>query len=239
MSFSRRHDAAPWFHKPSFFLGMQHFIPVSIGVVPYALVLGVLMNTMGMATFNALGMTLIMWTGVAQVVTLDLMQQQAPVLIIIFTALVLNLRYIMYSASLAPYLRELSPLSKGLLAFAISDQSYALSMVRFHGQHANEHNVSYYAGASFAMYLLWVAAVSCGILMGAVIPRAWSLDFALPVTFIALLGPNLRHKSHCMAALTAAGVAIVAKGLPWGLGLMCGAFSGIMVGLLFSRGDKA
>ena len=225
----------PGFHKPSFIQGAQHFIPVSLGVIPYAMVLGVLMIDTGIAFWDALGMTLIMWTGVAQVVALDLMQQNAPVLIIIFTALMVNLRYLMYSASLAPHLKSVPTFSKGLLSFAISDQSYALAMVRFAKGDTATNNISYYAGASLCMYVLWILAVASGMLLGAAIPPAWSLDFALPVTFIALLGPNLQDRPNCHAALMAACVAIIAKPLPWGLGLVCGAFAGILTGTLTSR----
>ena len=220
---------------PSFQAGGWALVPVLVGVIPFGVVTGVLMMSVGIAPLDGWLMSMIMVSGAAQVAMVDLMSRDTSAAVIIFTGLVINLRFLMYSAGMGPYLRGVPPLRKGLLCYMLTDQAFALSMVEFNRRDSLVHKVSFYAGAALVMYTVWMGAVVAGILLGSAIPTSWQLDFAVPLTFMALLAPSIRDRTYGFAALASAAVAVLANGLPSGLGLLVGAGVGIALGFYLSR----
>lgn len=221
--------------RQSFRAGMLALAPVTVGVIPFGLIVGVLMISVGIAPLDAWCMTVALMSGAAHVAVVDLMARNTPVAVIIFTGVVINLRFLMYSATLGPYLRGVPLAKKACLSYLLSDQAFAVSMVEFQRPDSLVHKVSFYAGAALLMFLTWIASVTAGICLGAAVPKALQLDFAIPLTFMALLAPTLRDCKHCCAALVAAILAILANSLPWGLGLMLAAIGGVLTGFFLTR----
>ena len=222
----------------SFQAGALALAPVTVGVIPFGVVTGVLSVSVGIAPRDSWIMSMVMVSGAAQVAMMDLMARNASVAVIIVTGLIINLRFLMYSASLGPYLRGVPALRKGVLSYMLTDQAFAVSMVEFQRPGSTVHKVSYYAGAALLMYVVWMGSVISGILLGTAIPPSWQLDFAVPLTFLALLAPSIRDRSYVFAALTAAAASVLASGLPSGLGLLVGAALGIGAGFYLSRGKQ-
>jgi predicted branched-subunit amino acid permease len=149
----------------------------------------------------------------------------------VLTAFIVNLRHALYSASMAPYLRSLSPLWKGLLAYLLTDEAYAVVITRYlrGGTLQNAH--WYFLGAGLTLWTGWQISTAVGIFLGAQVPSSWMLDFSLALTFIALVVPALKDRPATLAALVAGVTALAAYGLPYKLGLIIAALVGITVGM--------
>jgi predicted branched-subunit amino acid permease len=149
----------------------------------------------------------------------------------VLTAWVINLRFTMYSAALAPYLQK-EPLHRKIpFAFILSDQAFGVTMSHF----ANEIPANpawYYYGAAAAIWLAWIISAIVGALLGTLVPESWGLEFAFPLSFMALMFAALKDRPAVIAALVGGTSAILAKGLPYNLGLVLAALLGIGAGIL-------
>jgi predicted branched-subunit amino acid permease len=145
----------------------------------------------------------------------------------------------LYSASLAPYLASLSTRWKVLLAYLLTDEAYAPSIIKYEKEGVQPFSHWFLFGAGFALWFTWQVSTALGIFLGTAIPESWSLDFALPLTFIAMVVPVLKNRPAIAAAFSAGVVALVAYSLPFRLGLILAALVGIAVGtLLENKGDS-
>ncbi|WP_341958642.1 AzlC family ABC transporter permease [Pseudomonas sp. RC10] len=217
----------------AFWQGVRALLPLTPGVIPFGLVTGVMAIGMGMSPGTAMGMTLIFYSGSAQLVALQLMQTGVLPVAIVVTALIINLRFIMYSASLAPHLNHLPRRWTWPVSYMLSDQSYALCTMRFaSGELTGPFAHWYYAGTAFSMWLAWQVSVLAGVLLGASIPESWSLTFAIPLSFLALLVPGLRNVPTLAAATVGGLIAVLAVKLPYNLGLVIASVGGIVAGVL-------
>jgi len=208
-----------------------------IGVLPFGMIYGALALSAGMPPQAAQAMSAIVFAGSSQFVTTQMVG--APALVIILTIAIVNLRHLLYSASVAPYLQGLRPAWKWLLAYLLTDEAYAPTILRYE-QGKNEpettdHKHWFFLGAGLTLWTGWQISTAIGIYLGTVIPATWSLDFTLAVTFIALVVPFLRDRAGVIAALTAGVVAVVTVGMPLKLGLVSAALAGIAAGMLAER----
>jgi 4-azaleucine resistance transporter AzlC len=181
-------------------------------------------------------MSAIVFAGSAQFLATGLYAAGAPGVVIVLTTGVVNLRHALYSASVAPYTRRLSLAWKGLLAYLLTDEAYAVTITHYLAGGTDDEAIQYkhwfFLGAGLALWSAWQASTAVGILMGSVIPSSWSLDFTLALTFIALVVPNIKDSAGLLAALAAGVIAVAAAGLPYKLGLVLASLVGITVGML-------
>ncbi|HEY9074920.1 MAG TPA: AzlC family ABC transporter permease [Anaerolineaceae bacterium] len=221
--------------KSLFLQGMKDAIPILVGVAPFGMIYGVLALQAGLSLAAAQGMSLVVFAGSAQFVTVKLIEAGTPWFVIALTAFVINLRHALYSASLAPYLQHLKPHWKGLLAYVLVDEAYALGITRFEQPGSRLQRHWYLLGAGVALWLCWQVSTAAGIFLGAQIPAGWSLDFTLALTFIALVVPSLKDRPMILAAATAGITAVAGYSLPHKLGLILAAAVGIAAGLLSEK----
>jgi 4-azaleucine resistance transporter AzlC len=218
-----------------FWAGARAEIPLLIGVIPFGLIYGALAVNAGLSNAEAQLMSSIVFAGSAQFITAQLVHEAAPGLVIVLTIAIVNLRHMLYSASMAPYIASLPARWKAVLSYLLTDEAYAPTIL-----HYEKHGVTPYAhwfwlGAGCTLWTFWQTSTAVGIFLGAAIPESWSLDFALPLTFIAMLVPVLRARPAIAAALSAGVVALFAFSLPYKLGLIVAALVGILVGTLLER----
>jgi predicted branched-subunit amino acid permease len=214
-----------------FFTGARDSLPILLGVVPFALICSVAAVSVGLTPVEAMGMSFIVFAGASQLAVLQLLGQGAFWLVMVLTAWTINLRFTMYSAALAPYLQKEPLLRRAPFAYILSDQAFGVTMSHF----ANELPANpawYYYGAAAAIWVAWQAASVAGALLGTLIPESWGLDFAFPLSFMALMFAALKDRPGVLAALVGGTVAVVAKSLPYNLGLVLAALSGIGAGML-------
>ena len=214
-----------------FLAGARGALPILIGVVPFAMISGVAAVSVGLTFFETLGMSVLVFAGASQLVVLQLMSAGSPWLIMVLTAWVINLRFTMYSATLAPYLQKLSLWQKALLAYMLSDQAFGVSLTHFVTNETVSHRWCYF-GSALTVWIAWQISAVIGSLLGALVPASWGFDFAFPLSFMALMFGSLRDRPTVVAALTGGIIAVLAKGLPYNIGLVLATFLGIAAGYL-------
>ena len=222
--------------RRAFQSGARDFAPIILGVVPFGAIAGIAAVDAGFTVTQAIGMSIIVLAGASQLATIELLAQDAALVTIVFTALVINARFVMYSASLAGYFTPLARSQKATVAYLLTDQAYAFSINRF-AIRAEPPRVrfAYYTGVGLSLWVVWQISTAAGAVLGAFVPEGLSLDFAIPLVFIALLVPGLRDRSDVLAAITAAVLAVVAVGLPFNLSLITAAVIGVAAGVWHAR----
>ncbi len=213
-----------------FWAGVRAEIPLLIGVFLFGLIYGALALNAGLTPAAAQAMSSIVFAGSSQFITTQLLGEAAPGFVIVLTIAVVNLRHMLYSASLAPYAAALPARWKVLLSYLLTDEAYAPTILRYEKTGVTPYAHWFWLGAGLALWVTWQISTALGILLGAAIPEAWSLDFALPLTFIAMVVPVLRERPAIAAALSAGAAAVLAFSLPYNLGLLLAALVGIVVG---------
>jgi 4-azaleucine resistance transporter AzlC len=217
--------------------GVKAELPIAVGVVPFGLIYGVLALAAGVPPLPALAMSSLVFAGSAQFIAVQLIGAASPAAILLSTTFVVNLRHLLYSASLAPHLRHLSSSWRWLLAYLLTDEAYAVTAV--HYQERSQPLVwkhYYFLGAGLTLWLAWQLSTAAGLFLGAQVPASWSLDFTLALTFIGIVVPTLFipktgvDRANLAAALSAGLTAVLTFHWPYKLGLMAAALVGIGVG---------
>lgn len=222
--------------RQSFLAGMRDSIPILLGMVPFGLICGAVSAGVGMPLWGALGFTWAINAGASQLAALQLMTHHASLAVVVLTGLIINLRFFMYSASIAPHLRTAPLPMRAVCGFMLSDQAYALGIARFtRPDGGSVDKPFYFFGVAVAVWGSYSIGAVLGASVGAFIPPAWDLGFAVPLTFIAVVVPAIQDRPTALAALAAGAVAYFADGLPYNLGLMAGAVTGILLGYLAER----
>jgi len=212
-----------------FFAGMRGAFPILIGVIPFAMISGVAAVSVGLTFFETVGISVIVFAGASQLAVYQLISAGSPWIIMVLTAWVINFRFTMYSAALAPHLQKLQTWQKALLAYMLSDQAFGVSMSHFAANEKVSHRW-YYFGAALTIWIAWQISAVIGALLGALVPASWGFDFAFPLSFMALMFAALYDRPTVMAALTGGSIAVLAKGLPYNIGLVLAISLGIAVG---------
>jgi 4-azaleucine resistance transporter AzlC len=222
--------------KTEFLRGARDELPILLGVIPFGMIYGALAIKAGLPPLMAQLMSAIVFAGSAQFITTQLVAAGVPGLIMVVTGFVVNLRHALYSASLAPHVRHLGRGWKWLLAYLLTDEAYAVAISRYSSGGAPSPDLRhwYYFGAGMALWATWQISTAVGVFVGGQIPESWGLDFALPLTFIAIVIPALRDRAATAAALVGGLVALGAFGLPLKLGLIVAAIAGILAGMIVS-----
>jgi len=217
--------------------GFRLCLPVSVGIVPWALVTGLAMVGAGFTPVQAMGMSLIVFGATAQLGTLPLIATGAPLWLIVATALVVNLRFVIFSAALA------RPLSGGTLAerwlcgYVLTDGVFATCLERLRNAPDPRWRIGFYLAPSLWCGLMWQSATLVGVLAAGSIPRNWSLEFMASIALIVLLVPMAKLRPMLVAAATGGTLAVVLRGMPLRLGVMAAIVGGIAAG--FAAGFAA
>ena len=219
----------------TFWLGIRAISPLLIGVFPFGMIYGALALNAGLSIPSSQMMSSIVFAGSAQFVAAQLIRDDVFAPVVILTIAVVNLRHVLYSASLAPYFKNLSLKWKVLLSYLLTDEAYAPSIIRYRETGINPFSHWFVLGAGFGLWLAWQTSTALGILLGVAVPSNWPLDFALPLTFIAIVVPSLKNRPMIAAAVSAGLVALLAYGLPLKLGLIVAALTGIAVGTVLEN----
>ena len=214
-----------------FWLGVRAELPILLGVIPFGMIYGILALGAGLSPFDAQAMSSVVFAGSAQFMTAQLISAATPMLVVIVTGFVINLRHALYSASVAPYTKHLPLAWKASLAYLLTDEAYAVTIIHYQQEGELTHKHWFFLGAGLALWSCWQISTGVGIFLGAQIPAAWGLDFALPLTFIALVVPGLKDRPGVITALVASLAALLFFGFPYKLGLLAAAFFAIAAGL--------
>ncbi|WP_170573789.1 AzlC family ABC transporter permease [Ruegeria atlantica] len=218
--------------KSYFWKGLRDGSPFIFVAIPFGTLFGVFAAEAGLDIVQTIAFSATVFAGAAQFTALQLLQDNTPTAIVLASALAVNLRVAMYSASLTPYLGAAPLWQRACAAYLTVDQSYACSIVRFEKepQMTVPQRMAYFVGTVTLITPLWILASYLGAVLGTRIPESWALDFALPITFLAMIGPMMRTLAHVVAALVAIVVALLAVVVPYNLGLLIAGAAGMMAG---------
>ena len=206
-----------------------------LGIVPFGIITGVAMVASGIPPLVAMLMSVVVFAGASMVASAQLLASNAPALLIVLTTLVINLRFMMYSASLRLHFAH-APLGWRLaIAYLTADNVYGLMLARFSEHPGDPGKLEYFLGAGLVVWAAWQIAVLGGILIGAGVPPAWRLEFAAPLAFVAIAIPLLRERKMVVAAVAAAVAILVFQGLPMKLNILAAGALGIAAGLALER----
>ena len=189
--------------RSAFIAGFVATLPLWLGVAPFGALYAVTARTAGLSAAQTLAMSLFVFAGAAQFTAAGLFAVGTAPITIVFTTLIINARHALLAASVAPFVRAARPGAKALLAFQLTDESYAIAMRRWLD---GSGSLAYQFGANLSMYVVWQCSTIAGILLGNLIPNptAYGLDLIFPLTFIGLLVPLLRERVSVSVALLAA-----------------------------------
>lgn len=216
----------------AFWRGLLDVLPFLLIVVPFAVLFGVVARDAGLNLFEAMSMSVLVIAGASQFTALALMQDNAPVLITVATALAVNLRMAMYSAALVPHVGKARLSTRALISYLMVDQAFAVAVTKYEETPSMTlpEKLAYYFGCMSMLAPLWYLFSLIGALVGQAIPAELSLDFAMPVCFIALTAPLLRSAPHVVAAIVSVLMALVFAWLPWNMGLLVAAALAMIAG---------
>lgn len=212
-----------------------------VGVIPFGLVAGATPATTGLGGGTSIGLSTIVFAGASQLAAADVLADGGSALVAVIAACTINLRMLLYSASLAPHLTHVRLRRRLLMAYALTDQAYAVSITRWSGEAVRageggpqpelDRRVPYYLGAAFTLWLNWQLCTILGVLIGSAVPDSLPLDFAVPLVFLVLLVPAITSRPAAVAAITGGLVALAADEAGAGhLGVLFGALGGIAAG---------
>lgn len=219
--------------RTEFQAGLRASLPLLMAVGPSGLVTGVAMAAGGIPPLEAMAMSLLVYAGASMLAATQLLVEGSPVLVAVLAAFVVNLRLLMYSASLRPHFAG-APLGQRLfLSYALVDNPYAVFIQRYTAHPGATGKFDFFLGLSIPIWICWQGMVAVGLAVGAQLPAAWKLDFAIPLAFIAMSVPYIRGAPMAAAAASAGATAVLAHGLPLRLGLALAAAAGICFGVLF------
>ncbi len=212
--------------------GVRAVAPMLVGVIPFGLVAGATPVSDGHGVGAAIGMSTIVFAGASQLAAFQALASGGSAFVAAIAAWTINLRMLLYSASLAPHLAHERTSRRLLAAYLLTDQAYAVSILRWEASDTDPHGrLSYYFGAGGLMWVSWQLSTLAGALGGSVIPSDVPLDFAVPLVFLVLLGPTITSKPAAVAAAVGGAAAVVSGELGAGaLSILAGAVVGIAAG---------
>lgn len=220
-----------------FFEGAKDTFPLVVGAIPFGIIFGTLAETVGLSFSGTMGMSLFVFAGASQFVSLSLLASGTIWPMIVLTTFVVNLRHMLYSATMVPFYKNLAPLWKMVLAFGLTDETFAVAVRCYNKEDGVQGKHYYNLGSMVFMYLNWNLCTFIGLTAGKAFPEItrWGLDFAMPATFIGIVIPYLISKPMWASVITAGTVSILACGLPHKMGLMLAAIAGVMVGVMCEK----
>ncbi|MEL6609106.1 MAG: AzlC family ABC transporter permease [Pseudomonadota bacterium] len=223
--------------KRTFWRGMVDGSPFLIVLAPFGALFGVVATEAGLPVFQTLAFSVVVIAGAAQFTALSLLEQEAPTIIVIATALAVNMRMAMYSAALTPYLGAAPLWQRSLIAYLTVDQSFAVCAVTFERDQTMTlaERVTYFLGVVAPVVPLWYGCTLLGALLGENLPPWFALDFALPITFIAMIAPALTTPAHIAAATTAVVASLLLVWMPFSSGIIVAGLLGMAVGAEVER----
>ena len=218
--------------KSVFFQGIRGGAPFVAVVAPFGLLFGVVGAEAGLNITEIMAFTILVIAGSAQFTAIQLMSENATTAIVLLAALTVNLRMAMYSASLVPHLGAAPFWQRALISYLNVDQAYAVSYARYEREPDMPigQKVAFFFGVMAPIAPIWYAVTLVGALVGQSIPPEYALDFALPITFIALVAPAIKSLPHMVAAFLSAILTLAFFWMPPGVGLMVAAMIAMTAG---------
>jgi len=221
--------------QQAFLAGVRACLPLSPGILLFGMVCGAAAAGAGLTPGQSFALSWMVFAGSSQIVATQLFAAGAPGWVIVLTGWVVNLRFMMYSATLAQHFRGASRRERWLAGYLLTDQAFGVTLARI--LDGKKDIPWFFLGIAATLWLFWQVASLAGIFLGARVPAALSIDFVVALTFIGVVAPLLRNRAMAAAAVSG-GLTSVFLVLPLKLNLMAAALIGAAVGIAMETGMK-
>jgi predicted branched-subunit amino acid permease len=225
-------------HEPSWREGVKAGTPTLFGIGAWGLVVGIAMVKSGLTVPQALGMTMLVFAGSAQLAALPLIAAHSPIWVIFATAFVVNLRFVIFSALLAPHFAHLPLRKRFLLGYVAGDMTVALFLQKYPSEAPQVGKLSYLKGLLYPNWAAWQIGSIAGIFLGSAVPAEWGLGFAGTLAIICVMIPLMAGRPALCGVLVAGVVSVLAAGLPYKLGLLLAVLVGMLTSMAVEEGAE-
>jgi predicted branched-subunit amino acid permease len=222
-----RHDPAMWRD------GVRTGLPTLLGIAAWGMVVGVAMVKSGLSVWQASAMTLVAFAGSAQLATLPLIATGAPIWVVFATALVVNLRFVIFSALLGPHFAHLPLHKRFFYGYISGDVSIALFLQRYPDPARAPGKLSFLKGLLIPNWCAWQVGSLIGVFLGSAIPTEWQLGFAGTLAILCVMIPLVINSAALFGVLVAGAVGVLAVGWPYKLGLLAAVVAGMASAMFF------
>lgn len=226
--------------KDEFIQGLKDGLPLQLGIVPFGVAFGVLGVESGLTVWQTFFMSSLLFAGTSQIIFAQLMALATPILIVLGSVAALNARHLLYSASISDYLRNKPLRWRILLAYLLTDEAYAVSILRYQQKPASEMMHYHLFGSGLLLWSVWQISTLIGVIAGTAIPSTLALGFVIPLIFMAIVLPLIKSRIEVATIGTSTICVFAFAHLPYNLWLLIAAIAGIIAGTLtahFYRGD--
>lgn len=180
-----------------FWLGALHILPLCLAVLPWGVLAGSMAVSQGFSPLQSVGLSVFIFAGAAQLVTISMVAAGSGFIVICLTILVITAQHLLYALILREHVSSL-PFKKRLpVAFLLTDELFALSVGK------KSYDFAYLMGAGLCFYLAWIAFTVIGVLLAASVPNLadYHLDFSIVATFIAIVVPMIKRLSSLVGVV--------------------------------------
>ena len=209
--------------------GFLDVIPLTIPVIPFGVIYGVIGVEIGLSPLVTFAMSFIIFAGSSQIAFAQLYTAGASPLVMIGSVAAINSRHFLYSAVLAPYLNKLNLYWRVILSYLMTDQAFSVSLSYFKKNKKNTHPHFHMLGSGFTLWFLWQLSTLVGIILGNVVPEELGLTFAIPLTFLSLIISELKKLDHLIVIMTSGTVSLVAYNFPFKIYIIISALIALCV----------
>ena len=213
-------------------------IPLTIPVIPFGIIYGVVGVELGLSPLVTFAMSFIIFAGSSQIAFVQLYTAGASPLVMISSVLAINSRHFLYSAVLAQYLNKLNLYWKILLGYLMTDQAFSVSLSYFKKNQKKTFSHYHMLGSGFTLWLLWQISTLSGIVLGNVIPEALGLEFAIPLTFLSLIIAELKKYDHLLIIIISGAISLVTYNFPLKVYIILSAFVGLVAAFILTTKYK-
>lgn len=215
--------------------GFKTGLPTLFGIAAWGLVVGIAMVKSGLSVPQSLGMTLLVFAGSAQLASLPLIAAQAPIWVIFATALVVNLRFVIFSALLGPHFAHLPWKQRFYLGYISGDLTVALFLQRYPTLAPVAGKLSYLKGLMYPNWFAWQIGSILGIFLGSAVPAEWGLGFAGTLAILCIMVPLMINNAALCGVLVAGAISVLAYDLPYKLGLLLAVLVGMVTAMVIEE----
>jgi len=217
------------------YTGIRSALPIVMGYLPIGAAYGMLARQAGLSTAEVVAMSFIVFAGSSQFIAVGMIAAGVNTWAIVFTTFLVNLRHLLMSASLSVSMRRISRPLQALLAFWITDESFAVCSATLNGRQAT---AQFIAGLQVTAYLAWAGGSMAGAVLGGMASGFMDLgiDYALPAMFIALLMMQMRERLSVVVAVLSAVLSLIfAIYVPGNFNVILATLLSATVGVLLSK----
>ena len=223
-------------HTPAkqLWLGALETLPLVVAAFPFGIVFGAMAHSGGLDFAFTLGMSAIVFAGASQFIAITLLAAATALPVIVMTVFVVNLRQMLYSANLMHHVEPWPQWLRALLAFFLTDETFAAVTDRLN-RHPEQAGLRwFYAGSALFMYSFWQIATVLGYSLGEQVPGLadWGLDVAMIVAFVGIVVPALKRRADWACGVVAFSGALLTYDWPHQTGLLFSSLAAIAVGMV-------